>query len=399
MLFRRNENITRLTSPDGSIVSRAHEAAVSMYGTAIGSKCDDLVTPALLLDIEAVRRNLVFMSERMKNVPSKLRAHIKVHKSPDIARMQIDAGAIGVGTATLWEAIVMARSGINDIFIINQVVGSEKLTAAALLAHEVSLKVAVDDSANITELSKAACKAGSVIGCMVEVDTGMRRCGTASPEEALQLAKQVTGLPGLRLDGITGYEGHCSLEFDRVKREQMQHEAMKYLVSVADLLRNSGLPCRIVSAAGTATWELTGNYPGVTEIQPGSYATMDNYYARFEPRFEQTTTVLATIISRREDRIVTDAGAKTVGADKALLKDYDYPIYRYDEEHGIFNIDSSCPLKVGDKVELTIGYTPFAVNYFDVYHVVEKGKVTDIWPIIPRGPGHGGLLNEFKIHS
>ncbi len=370
--------------------------ALSMYGSAIGCKRDDLVTPALILDVEAVRKNLEFMSERMKKAPSKLRAHIKVHKSPDIARMQIEAGAIGIGTATLWEAIVMARSGINDVFVINELIGQEKVLAAALLAREVSLKVAVDDPVNVKELSKAAQRAESVIGCMIEVDTGMHRCGVTSSEEALELARQITELPGLRFDGLTGYEGHCALEFDKVKREAMEREAMGYLVGVADLLKENNLPCSIVSAAGTATWELTANYPGITEIQPGSYATMDGYHARMETRFKQTTTVLATVISRKSNRLVTDVGAKTVGADLAVLCDYNYPIFRYDEEHGIFTVDASCPLKVGDKVELYIGYTPFAVNFFDVYHVVENGKVVDIWPIIPRGPGHAGLLNEFK---
>ena len=378
------------------LINQEYEGARSSYGSAIGCKRDELTTPALILDLEIVRSNLAYMSERMKNAPSKLRAHIKVHKSPDIARLQIEAGAIGVGTATLWEATVMGGIGIDDVFLINEVVGSEKVEAAALLAREVSLKIAVDDPGNIKELSRAASKADSVIGCMVEVDTGMKRCGASSPEEALELARQITKSPGLQLDGITGYEGHCSEEFDRVKREQMEHEAMKYLVSVADLLRRNSLSCPIVSAAGTATWELTANYPGVTEIQPGSYATMDNYHARMEPRFKLTTTVLATVLSRRETRIITDVGGKTVGADKATLRDYDYPIFRYDEEHGIFSIDASCPLRVGDKVELSIGYTPFAVNYFDVYHVVERGRVVDIWPIIPRGPGHGGLLNEFR---
>jgi D-serine deaminase-like pyridoxal phosphate-dependent protein len=383
-------------SQTSSTISRAHDMALSMYGSAIGCKRDDLITPALILDVEVVRKNLEFMSECMKKAHSKLRAHIKVHKSPDIARMQIEAGAIGIGTATLWEAIVMARSGMQDVFVINEVIGQERVLAAARLAREVSLKVAVDDPVNVKELSNAAQRAGSVIGCMIEVDTGMQRCGVASPEEALELGHQIIELPGLRLDGITGYEGHCAMEFDKVKREVMQRQAMDYFVGVADLLKKNNLPCHIVSAAGTATWELTANHPGITEIQPGSYATMDNYHARLEPRFKRTTTVLATVISRKSTRLVTDVGAKTVGADLAVLRDYDYPIFRYDEEHGIFTVDASCPLKVGDKVELNIGYTPYAVNFFDVYHVVEDGKVVDIWPIIPRGPGHAGLLNEFK---
>jgi len=374
----------------------AHDRAHLLYGSAIGRRRSELVTPALILDLKIVRENLTFMAERMRKLPAKLRAHIKVHKSPDIARMQVEAGAIGIGTATLWEAVAIARSGIADVFVINQVVGREKIKAAALLAREASLKVAVDDAANVKALSDAARDARSVIGSIIEVDTGMHRCGVGSPDEALELARRITELPGVRLEGVTGYEGHCSLEFDKLKRERMAREAMDYFVSVADLIRKNGFPCPIVSAAGTGTWEVTAAHAGITEIQPGSYATMDGYHAGLEPRFKQATTVLATIISRRPNRIITDAGKKTVGANEAILKDYNYPIYRYDEEHGIFNVDNSCPLKVGDTVELRCGYTPFAVSYFDVYHVVEDDKVVDVWPVIPRGPEHGGLLTAFK---
>jgi D-serine deaminase-like pyridoxal phosphate-dependent protein len=378
------------------MIHQAHERVRALYGSAIGRKRNELVTPALILDLELMRQNLAFMAERIKTMPAKLRAHIKVHKSPDIARMQIEAGAIGIGTATLWEAIVIARTGIKDVFLINEVVGSEKVRAAALLAREVPLKVAVDEISNAEALSEAARRAGSEIGCMIEVDTGMQRCGVSSPEEALRLARRVAELPGLRLEGLTGYEGHCSREFDKVKREQMARQAIDYFVAVADLLIGNGLPCPILSAGGTATWEITAANPRIKEIQPGSYATMDGYHAGLEPRFKQATSVLAMIISRRPDWIVTDAGNKTVGASEAILKDYDYSILRYDEEHGIFNIDSSCALKVGDTVELLCGYTPFAVNYFDAYHVVEGDTVVDIWPIIPRGPEDGGLLNAFK---
>jgi D-serine deaminase-like pyridoxal phosphate-dependent protein len=158
------------------MIDHAHERVRAMYGSVIGRKRNELVTPALILDLELMRQNLAFMAERMKNMPAKLcaaklRAHIKVHKSPDIARMQIEAGAIGVGTGTLWEAIVMARADIKDVFLINEVVDSEKLQAAALLAREVPLKVAVDEISNAEVLSEAVRRAGSEIGCMIEVDT------------------------------------------------------------------------------------------------------------------------------------------------------------------------------------------------------------------------------------
>jgi D-serine deaminase-like pyridoxal phosphate-dependent protein len=171
---------------------------------------------------------------------------------------------------------------------------------------------------------------------------------------------------------------------------------MSYFVSVADRLIADGLACPVLSAAGTGTWEVTASNPRITEIQPGSYATMDGYHVGLEPRFKEATTVLGTVISRRQDRIVTDVGKKTIGGSEGVLKDYSYPKFRFDEEHGIFSVDNSCLLKVGDTVELLSGYTPFAVSYFEAYHVVEGGKVVDIWPVMPRGPEHGGLLDVFE---
>jgi len=387
--------LTRLR-PVSPLIREAHERVRSVYGSAIGQKPKELVTPALVLDLDVVRGNLDLMAKLMRSKRAKLRAHIKVHKSPHLARMQIEAGAIGVGTATIWEAVVMARAGIDDVFVINQVIGPEKVRTAALLAREVPLKVAVDDRANVAVLSKAAASAGSQIGCVVEVDTGMRRCGVGSPEEALKLARAITKSPGLNYEGLTGYEGQCSLEPHKAKRESMARRAMTYFIGFADLLARNGIDSPMLSAAGTATWEVTASNPRITEIQPGSYASMDGYHHGLEPRFKQGTTLISTVISRRQDHIVTDAGKKTVGGSLAVLKDYDYPIARYDEEHGIFDIYDPCPLKVGDRVELLPGYTPFAVSYFDAYHVVEGGRVVDVWPILPRGPEHEGLLSWLK---
>jgi D-serine deaminase-like pyridoxal phosphate-dependent protein len=377
------------------MIAEAHEKARKLYSSSLGRKRSELVTPSLILDLEFLRENLALMNKLMKYKPAKLRAHMKVHKSPHIARMEIEAGAIGIGTATIWEALVMARAGIQDVFIVNQVVGKEKIRTAALLARDISLKVAVDNLTNVEALSGAAQQASSEIGCIIEVDTGMRRSGVESPEEAFNLASKIIGLRGLRFEGLTGYEGNCSLEMHKAKREYMARKAMDYFVSVADNLIKNRISCPILSAGGTATWEITASNPRITEIQPGSYASMDGYHARLEPRFKQATSVLATVISRRSDHIVTDAGKKTVGASEAILKDYDYPVQRYDEEHGIFAIYDPCPLNTGDTVELLPGYTPFAVNYFDAYHVVENGEVVDIWPILPRGPEDGGLLNDF----
>src|SRR5205823_2754166 len=139
-----------------------------------------------------------------------LRAHVKVHKSPHIARMQVEHGAIGVGCATVWEAIVMARAGIDDVFVINEVVGREKTRALALLAREAEVKAAVDDEIQVAALSRAAVEAGSTIGVVIDVDEGMHRCGVSSAEEALPIARRIADSPRLDFVGLTGYEGHCS---------------------------------------------------------------------------------------------------------------------------------------------------------------------------------------------
>jgi D-serine deaminase-like pyridoxal phosphate-dependent protein len=257
----------------------------------------------------------------------------------------------------------------------------------------------VDDGAQVDLLSAAAAAAGSTIGVLIDVDEGMHRCGVASAEEAVALARRIAGAPGLAFLGLTGYEGHCSLEFDPVKRHAMAREAMALLTGIAGRLADDGFPCQIVSAAGTGTWEVTSRYPGVTEIQPGSYATMDGHHRGLDPRFEWASTVLASVISRRADRIVIDAGSKSVGASRGVLKGWDLETYRFDEEHAIFNADATCPLNVGDTVEILCNYTPFAVGYFEAYHVVEGGRVVDVWPVMPRGPESRWLLDLLEHGS
>jgi D-serine deaminase-like pyridoxal phosphate-dependent protein len=377
----------------GGLISEAHDRVRTLYAPEIGRSRDDLTTPALLLDVAQLGANLDVMAAGMRSVSTTLRAHVKVHKSPHIARMEVEHGAIGVGCATVWEAIVMARAGIDDVFVINEVVGAEKTRALALLAREARVKVAVDDAVQVDELSRAAVAAQSTIGVLIDVDEGMHRCGVASSDEALALARRISEAPGLTFMGLTGYEGHCSLEFDEVKRHAMAHQAMAFLTGIAGDLADEGLDCRIVSAAGTGTWQVTSQYPGVTEIQPGSYATMDGHHRGLDPRFGWAVTVLATVISRRSDRIVLDAGSKTTGASHGVLKDWDLEMYRFDEEHSIFLADQSCPLKIGDRVEILCNYTPFAIGYFEAYHVMEDGHAADLWPVMPRGPESRWLLD------
>jgi D-serine deaminase-like pyridoxal phosphate-dependent protein len=386
--------------PPAPFITEAHDRVRDEYGAAIGRSKYDVVTPALVVDRDVLLANLSYMESRLPELHARLRGHVKNHKSPHIARLQLEHGAFGICAATIWEAIVMVRAGADDVLIANQLVNPQKRRAAALLAREANVIVNVDDVEDAKALSAAAEDAGTRLGVLVEVDTGMHRAGVDTPEEALAVARVVQGLPGLRLDGLSGYEGHCSLELDEERRHEKQAAAMDYFVEVADFLEANGVPCPILSAAGTATAFWTGSNPRITELQLGSYAAMDDYHFLMEPRFRKATTAVVTVISRRRDRVVLNLGKKTFGAaDVGNIPAYPRIVgyesltpYRFDEEHATYEADASCTLKVGDVVDFHLGYTPFAVNYFDAYHVVEGATVVDIWPILPRGPLHGGLL-------
>jgi D-threonine aldolase len=381
-------------APAADVIQETRERVKLAYASAIGRRRRDVVTPALILDLPAARRNIAKMADRLKAMPAKLRPHIKVHKSPELARMQVDAGAIGISTATVWEAIVMVRSGLDSIFIVNTVAGREKLAALAAIARDAEVMVAVDNAQNAAEIAAAARAAKSTVGVLIEIDTGMDRAGVDTPDQAMELARRLAGMDGIKLLGVTGYEGHCSLTPERDLRSERQRTAMGLLVAAAEKIRAAGLALPIVSAGGTATWDWTANTPGITEIQAGSYAVMDNFHFPMAGDFEQALTVMATVISRPPDRVIVDAGNKSLGAPAlSTIRGHDLTGMRFDEEHGIFVAGPDDPLHVGDVVELVPGYAPGTVNWYDAYHVVDGDKVVDIWPVIPRGPGHGGLIS------
>ena len=374
-------------------ISETHERVRRDYGSAIGRHRSELVTPALILDLPAAKRNIARMADRLTTLPAKIRPHIKVHKSPELSRLQVEAGAIGLCVATVWEAILLVRSGLDHIFVVNTVAGTQKIQALTELAREADIMVAVDDATNAAVLAEAARMAGSELGVFIEVDTGMDRCGVDSPEEALVLARRLVELPSLRFLGLTGYEGHCSLTPETELRHAKQRAAMEMFVRTADRIVADGIACPILSAGGTATWDWTAADPRITEIQAGSYVVMDVFHGAMVGAFEHSLFVAATVISRRPDRVILDAGNKSMGAPAlARIVGHDLVNHRFDEEHGVFVADEASALRVGDVVELIPGYAPSTVNWYDAFHVVEDDTVVDIWPVIPRGPGHHGLI-------
>ncbi|MGH3200594.1 MAG: alanine racemase [Streptosporangiaceae bacterium] len=389
----RDELIRDGLNNPASLLDDARADVLRRYGGDIGRRREELVTPALVLDIDAAQRNIDHMASALTALgPATIRPHYKTHKSPELARRQVRAGAGGLSMATVWEAAVLAGAGFDDLFVVNTVSHPAKVRVLAELAAGRRILVAADEADNAGALSAAAVRAGSVLGVLVEVDTGMGRCGVDTAAAALALARRVTELPGLTFEGITGYEGHCSLTLDDALRHERQRTAMGFFTGVADRLEADGIPCPIRSAGGIATWRWTAAYPGITEIQAGTYVVMDNYHGQMVPGFEHSLTVQASVISRQSGQVIVDAGNKSVAAPADVtIVGHDHPVLRFDEEHGIFAAPGGSALRVGDSVALVPGYSPTTVNWYDAYHVVRGDHVVDIWPVIPRGPGHHGL--------
>jgi len=358
----------------------------------IGKRRDEVPTPALILDLPKVRRNIAEMANRMATLPAALRPHAKIHKNPGLGRMQVSAGAIGLTTATVWEAGAMVDAGLTNILIANQVVGAAKVAELARIAGLAQVIVAVESAYSANELSEAAVRAGSRIDVLVEIDVGLHRAGVRSTEAALALGEHITALPGLRLQGVLGYEGHSMLEPDRAVRVEKTLAANAVLIGLADAFDRSGLATTIVAGGGFGTWDITGANARITEIHAGSYIFNDAFHRNLMPGFEMALTVAATVTSRTGENAVVDCGRKSIGIDRAvpeLMGDvgeikFDHGEYAIHEEHVVLKLRENSDLAVGDRVELLPGYSPTTVNLYDIYCVVEDDVVIDVWPIEAR---------------
>lgn len=357
----------------------------------VGIPVERVSTPALLVDLDRVERNVATMAGHFCELPADLRPHVKVHKSAELAQKAVRAGAIGVACATVPEMSVMAEAGVEDILLANQVVSPEKVAAIARLAADCRATVTVDDRRQVAMLSDATVAAGTRIEVLVELDVGMGRCGARSKDDALALAETVTESPGLRFRGIQAYEGHCMLEPDREVRIRETEAANSAAIEAADLIETAGIPVETISGGGTGTYYITGANPRINEVQAGTYMLMDAFHDLLVPGgFELAMTVLGTVISRQGNTLVLDSGRKSVGVDfvSPPLRDHPQIDARYfAEEHALFDFPSTPPYELGDKVEVVPGYGPATVNLHDFFYVVRDGVVSDLWPVAARGPG------------
>ena len=358
----------------------------------IGAPRDAPPTPALILDLPRVRQNVADMAERMAGMPAALRPHAKIHKSPLLAQLQLDAGAIGITTANVWEASALVDAGLTDILVANQVVGPIKAAELARIAGIGRVIVAVDDAGNVDEIAAAARAAGSVVELLVEVDVGFHRAGVRGISTALALAAHADGRDGVRLAGVLGYEGHCMLEPDRAVRISKTKAANAILIEAADAFAAAGHATEIVAGGGFGTWDITGANPRITEIHAGSYIFTDAFHTALMPGFAVALTVLSTVSSRSAGTVVLDCGRKSIGFDRANptvmgghgAVRYEHGEYFIHEEHIVLDVPEDSPLRVGDRLELSPGYAPTTVNHYDMYWVVEDDRIVDVWPILGR---------------
>jgi D-serine deaminase-like pyridoxal phosphate-dependent protein len=356
----------------------------------LGLHKDDLDTPALWVDLELMEANIGQLARTFAQAGVQWRPHMKGIKIPAIAYRAINEGAIGVTCAKLSEAEVMAAAGIEDVLIANQVVGPRKVTRLAKLRRYADIMVAVDSIENAREISAAAVKEDVHIRILVEVNTGLNRCGVEPGQPVIDLAGEISRLPGLDFRGVMGWEGFVlSIEDPEEKRRRCE-DAVSLLVRSAEMCRAEGLDAPIVSCGGSGTYWITSHISGVTEIQAGGAIFTDMSYRKWGVELACSLFVRSTVISRpTPHRAVLDAGFKALGTAKEMPAPKDRPgvhLEKLNSEHGMLRLDDpNAVLPVGEKLDLIVGYGDATVFLHDHLYGVRNGVVEIVWDISARG--------------
>jgi D-serine deaminase-like pyridoxal phosphate-dependent protein len=357
----------------------------------LGMPKDQIDTPVLLVDLEALEYNLEKMAAHFRESGKDLRPHTKSHKTPAIAFKQLEAGALGITCAKLGEAEAMAAAGITDILIANEVIGAKKIARLMELARHCDIMVAVDNAQNLAQLEEEASRSGVKPRVLVEVNIGHNRCGVeANSRAAVELAGAAARCRHLRFCGLMGYEGHVVDLEDRAAREGAAQECLQRLVDTRAAVEKEGIGVEICSASGTGDYYLSTTYTGVTEVQAGSYALMDAAYGKLGLGFKYALTVLTTVISRPSgERVITDAGLKALTPEHGLPLVKDHPeleCHALSEEHGrLRTLQGSSPLQVGEVIEFIPGHGCTTVNLHDQLYAVRQDRLEEIWEVAGRG--------------
>jgi D-serine deaminase-like pyridoxal phosphate-dependent protein len=356
----------------------------------------ELDTPALVVDEEIVHTNIAEMAATARSLGVSLRPHIKTHKTPEIARLQIAAGAVGIMCAKLGEAEIFAYAGIDDIVIGYQIVGPIKTRRLLNLMERAAITISLDSLGIAHDLSDALVREDRTLSVYVEVDTGHHRSGVPWGKEAAALATQIARLPGLHFAGVMTHEGHASAQSPETIKETAI-AAGEAIVETAEMIRSAGVEVPVVSVGSTPCVPYTASVQGVTELRPGTYVfrdTMGFRYGIFGPD-RCAARYLATVANRpARDRAILDAGAKTLAADMSrghpghgyIVGAPEAIIERMNEEHGVVILpDRQEGFEIGDRYEIVPNHVCTSVNLHDRMRIVRDGRVIDEWRIAARG--------------
>ncbi len=359
---------------------------------------DELDTPALLLDLDILERNIARMAAYCRKSGIALRPHIKTHKIPAIARMQIAAGAVGITAAKPSEAEIMTDAGIVDILIAYPIVSPAKADAlAALAVRGARISVSLDSLESAECLASAAQRAGITFALLVEIDVGFGRCGVASPQAAVVLAEHIRRLPGATFGGLMYYPGHLFVPADR--QTPLIAGINSKVQATYDALVAAGFDVPVVSGGSSPTAYRSTDFAPLTEIRPGMYPLNDRNlveggFARIE---DCALTVLTTVVSTAvHNRAILDGGSKTFSSDRHLTGDgrgfglvVGDPGAVFDnlsEEHGHLDLaHAQTTYRVGQTVRIVPNHVCTAINMHDALYTVRDGQIEDVWPVAARG--------------
>lgn len=356
-----------------------------------------LNTPVLVIDRDALERNIAAMAEFAKAHGLALRPHAKTHKSVEIARLQMEAGAVGVCCAKLGEAETLAAGGIASILITSPVVTPQAIDRLAALNQRMAdLRVVVDHPDNADALGAAARAAGKPLTVVVDVDPGIRRTGVASPDAAVGLAQAIARNGALRFAGVQYYCGVQQHVASYEERRAAIEDRSAYLRTVIDALRNAGHEVQVVTGGGTGTHRIDAGIGVLNELQAGSYVFMDRQYGDCDlsgegaSPFETALVVDTRVISANHASMATlDAGFKALSTDGGSptvvngAPESAMFVFMGDEHGGLIAPDHA--FRLGDLVSLQVPHCDPTVNLYDAYHVVRDGTLIDIWPVAARG--------------
>ena len=366
---------------------------------AIGMDEKDIQTPCLVVDLDAMERNIKKMGDFAKKAGMRHRSHGKMHKSVDVQLIQQElGGACGVCCQKVSEAEAFARGGIKDVLVSNQVRDPAKIDRLAQIPKLGARTICcVDDIENVPDLSAAATKHGTEIECLVEIDCGAGRCGVTTTADVVAIAKAIDAAPGLKFSGIQAYQGAMQHLDSYDERKAKTDIAIAMVREAVDGLKAEGLECDIVGGGGTGSYYFEGSSGVYNELQCGSYAFMDADYGRIldkdgnridKGEWENALFILTSVMSHaKADKAICDAGLKAQSVDSGLPFIYgrdDVEYVKCSDEHGVI-ADPDGLLKVNDKLKLVPGHCDPTCNVHDWYVGVRNGKVETLWPVTARG--------------